>query len=283
MVKQGIQHLHVHSCADAAHLAALAHRTCGVPYSLTLHGDLPVYGVDHGAKMRDARFVSVVTRALQRQVVQAVGIREDRLPLIRMGIDATKFPVRQRARGDSVKLITVARLNSAKGHLRVLAAVEYLRSHAVDCTYTIVGDGDFRDVLERRVVELGLSEFVRFTGTLGEDAVVAQLADADIFVLASTGLGEAAPVSVMEAMAAGLPVVCSRIGGTPEMIVDQDDGVLVSQTDDAELFDALEMLAKDAGTRERMGRTAREKAASQFSAAASAQMMLNWFGEVGGQ
>ena len=69
-----LDHLHVHSCGNAAHVAALAHRWGGPPYSLSLHGDLPVYGRDHKQKMRNAAFVAVVTRALQRQTLSLIHI-----------------------------------------------------------------------------------------------------------------------------------------------------------------------------------------------------------------
>lgn len=83
-------------------------------------------------------------------------------------------------------------------------------------------------------------------------------------MLASEGLGEAAPVSVMEAMAAGLPVICSRIGGTTDMISDRVDGWLTDQGDVRAITDAVEALSESPETRRRLGEAATRRAAREF-------------------
>src|SRR5262245_33745132 len=111
-------------------------------------------------------------------------------------------------------------------------------------------------------------------GTLGEEAVRDLLQRADAFVLPSVGLGEAAPVSVMEAMACGLPVVASVIGGTPDMITSGEDGVLVPQGDEKALADALVRLSRGPEERRRLGRAARARAERSFDSQQTTRRLL---------
>ena len=88
--RAGVEHVHIHSCATAAHLGALGHILGDLNYSLTLHGDLPVYGTDHRAKMQRACFVSAVTRPLQKSLEAHIGPGRP-YPLIWMGVDTDRF------------------------------------------------------------------------------------------------------------------------------------------------------------------------------------------------
>ncbi len=264
--EHGLQHIHVHSCAGAAHLAALARLLGGPRYSLTLHGDLPVYGTDHAAKMAGAAFVSTVTRPLQEQVAVAVGLPHERIPVITMGVDTRRFRPRTGPRPltEGFILATIARLNETKGHLHALRAIKRCidAGHAIE--YRIAGDGPYREVIEAEIEKLQLGRHVKLLGSLPEDEVRKLLESCDAFVLPSFGLGEAAPVSVMEAMSCGLPVVCSIIGGTTDMIIDDGDGLLVAQQDEDGLTAAFTRLASEPETRRRLGSAARERAVDEF-------------------
>ncbi|MFD2858350.1 hypothetical protein ACFSZS_31320 [Seohaeicola zhoushanensis] len=126
---RGIDHVHIHSCANAAHVGALANILGGISYSLTLHGDLPVYGTDHGAKMARARFVSAVTAPLQASLRREIG-GNLRFPVIWMGVDTARFrpaPV-PRAPGGPFEVVSIARLNFTKGHRFFLRAMAKLRA-----------------------------------------------------------------------------------------------------------------------------------------------------------
>lgn len=262
----GVTHLHVHSCANSAHLAAMANRISGLPYSLSLHGDLQVYGVDHRAKMQRAAFIAPVTFPLKRQVTREIGIPVHKIPVIRMGVNSDAFkpgPVKTQ-RNHLFRLVTVARLNPQKGHRYALQAIRALLDKGYRVEYTIVGEGPERSRLERQVHELGLEAVVTFTGTQGEAEVCRLMQRADGFLLTSFGLGEAAPVSVMEAMACGLVPVCSRIGGTPELISHGVDGFLVPQKDAAAITHAVERLILEPDARREMADAARKRAEEQF-------------------
>ena len=263
----GITHVHIHSCADAAHLGALAHILGAITYSLTLHGDLPVYGTDHLAKMASARFVSAVTAPLQASL-QAQIDPDGRFPVIWMGVDTSRFTPDPAARAtrpaDRFEVVSAARLNFTKGHRFFLRAMAQLRAEGIDIHYRLAGEGPERAAIEAEIAELGLGDAVEMLGSVGEDQVLHLLQSSDTLALTSIQQGEAAPVAVMEAMACGLPPICSIIGGTPDMIQDNVDGFLTAQEDVEAIAAAARQLATDPARRAAMGQAARASAIRLF-------------------
>lgn len=272
--RRNLEHIHVHSCANAAHVAALCRLLGGPPYSLTLHGDLNVYGDAHAQKFREAKFVSVVTWALQEQVVQQLKLAPDFLPVIRMGVDTDRFLASPNPTTSTIRAVTVARLNHTKGHLYALEAIADLRSRGIRVEYQIAGAGPEESSIVAHIKRLDLGDQVKLLGSLSEDCVRELLVQSDVFILSSFGLGEAAPVSVMEAMASGRPVISSRIGGTAEMIEDGIDGILVAQSSSAEITAGLERLIREPELRVQLGTAAREKAIQQFDYRTNAALLL---------
>jgi len=266
----------VHSCADAAHLAAIANILGGLSYSLTLHGDLPVYGFDHSSKMRRATLVSCDARPHAEQVLISVGIPGQRVKVITMGIDIHRHndSTARNFVSSILHIATVARLNPAKGHKFALDAISIAIKEGYDIRYSIAGDGEMRSIILADVARLGLGDRVTLLGNLGEEDVQTLLSHVDAFILPSVGSGEAAPVSVMEAMASGLPVICSFIGGTPDMINDGVDGLLVPKGDVASLTSSIIRLASDTSLRQRLGAAARARAMKQFDSRAQASKLL---------
>lgn len=260
-----IGHVHIHSCANAAHVGALAHILGGVSYSLTLHGDLPVYGADHPAKMRHATFVSAVTAPLQAALTREIGGGK-RFPVIWMGVDTDRFrpAPAPRPAGGRFEVVTIARLNFTKGHRFFLRAMAGLRAEGLDIRYRIAGEGKERAAIEAEIARLGLEGDVELLGPVGEDTVLALLQGSDTLALTSIQQGEAAPVAVMEAMACGLAPVCSVIGGTPDMIDDGENGFLVPQEDVQAIARATRILATDPARRAVMGAAARDTAERIF-------------------
>ncbi len=284
--QDAIDHIHAHSCGDAAHIVAICHCLGGPSYSLTLHGDLPVYGKDHAQKMRHAQFVSCVTRALQAQVAEKIGLPMEKLPVIWMGVDTDRFaPVASAdAEAGQLRIVTVARLNRAKGHRHALKAARLAVDRGVNIQYTIAGTGTERESIEAMINELGLQRHVTLAGTLSEQQVLELLQrGTDVFVLPSVGLGEAAPVSVMEAMACGVPVISSIIGGTPDMITTDVDGILVKQGDEEAIAEAFVTLAGDPGLRRRLGAGARERAVQRFDYRSMARLLLDELNRASGR
>jgi colanic acid/amylovoran biosynthesis glycosyltransferase len=276
--QNGIEHIHGHSCANSAHILALANAMVGLPYSLTLHGDLEVYGTDHGLKMKSAKFVSAVGEHLVRQIVQRVGIPPDHVFSTLMGLDVGRLAPAAKARKYSegpARLITVARLAPTKGHVYALQAIAKARAAGLEIHYAIVGEGPHREALTAVIEELDLRDHATLVGSLSEEEVFRQLESADIFILPSFGAGEAWPVAVMEAMAVGMPVIATRIGATEEMVEDGCDGFLVAQCDSEAIVSKIMLLTRDHNLRERIGRNARATAMRNFEVQNTSRVLLD--------
>ena len=273
--KAGIRHIHVHSCNQAAHIVAMAHALGGPTYSLHLHGDLPVYGKDHASKMRHAAFVSADARPMEQQAASVEGMTADRALTCWMGVETDHMaPPPARNGAGPLRVVTVARLNRTKGHEVALQGFAAALDRGAEGHYTIAGVGPWEEQIRARVKDLGVGAHVTFTGTLGEGEVLRTLHESDVFVLASVGQGEASPVAVMEAMSTGLPVICSRIGGTPQMINDGEDGFLVDQGDSDRIADLLVALYSDPDRRRVIGERARKRAVEFFDVRHTARRLL---------
>jgi glycosyltransferase involved in cell wall biosynthesis len=172
---------------------------------------------------------------------------------------------------EDVVFVCVARLEKQKNHAMLLEAFARALSVEPRAHLLLVGDGGCRKALERRACELRLGGKVRF---LGQRADVPQiLGAADIFVLASHNEGN--PLALMEAMATGLPVVATAVGGVPELIVDQKSGLLVTPGDCDGLASAMLRLFRNADMRRTMAVCSAEQAFQAFSASRMARAYMD--------
>ncbi|MBU1493043.1 MAG: glycosyltransferase [Actinobacteria bacterium] len=162
-------------------------------------------------------------------------------------------------------IVTVAVLRPLKGIDRMLEALPAVLARVPDARYLVVGDGEARNGLARTAAALGIADRVSFAGARAD--VPLMLSAADLFVLPS--LTEALPTVVAEAMAAGLPVVATRVGGIPEMI-DASTGILVPPDDVGALAQAVCALLEDPAGAAARGRQGRIIASGRFDLATQA-------------
>ncbi|MDX6413825.1 MAG: hypothetical protein QOH23_1235 [Gaiellaceae bacterium] len=163
--------------------------------------------------------------------------------------------------GDRFAVGWIGRMTAVKRTDDILVAFKRLRDSGIDAVLCLVGDGPDRPELERRAHELGV---IRDTVFLGYQEDVAPFYSAfDALILPSSN--EGTPVSAIEALAAGRPVVATRVGGVPDVVRDGEDGFLVDAGDTDELADRLEQLARDPALRERMGKQGRERVLPRYA------------------
>jgi glycosyltransferase involved in cell wall biosynthesis len=214
--------------------------------------------------LKTAALVTTVTSPLTEQVRGVIPGRD--VPVIWMGVEMDRFipPDRARPATGALHAVTVARLNRVKGHRYFLEAMARARAEGLDIRYSIAGDGPYREVIEQEIAEFGLTGHAELIGSLSQTKVLDLLQQADLLALTSIGRGEAAPVAVMEAMACGLPVICSRIGGTADMMTDGENGFLTDQKNVDQILTALRRLATEPGLADRISAAARAHALEAF-------------------
>jgi glycosyltransferase involved in cell wall biosynthesis len=167
---------------------------------------------------------------------------------------------KQPLRASTVKVGMIARMSAGKGHRFLLRAVARLRNKSRGIHLLLAGDGPERFQLETMTEQMGLTNQVTFLGQCPD--VAGLLAKLDISVLVSSS--ESSPNAIAESMAAGLPIVATRVGGIPELISHGETGLLVPMDDDVELADAIEYLAENPDVCARLGQNALEFAMRHF-------------------
>jgi glycosyltransferase involved in cell wall biosynthesis len=157
---------------------------------------------------------------------------------------------------------TVSVLRSWKGHLYLLEALRHLHTEGLEVILLVVGDGPYHPVIEEKIQELKLTEQVRLVGH--QDQIPEWLALMDAFVLASYA-NEGVPQALLQALAVGKPVVATRTGGIPEVIVPEETGLLVPPRDSQALAQAMSRLLQDSPLREKLSQQGPQMVASRYS------------------
>jgi glycosyltransferase involved in cell wall biosynthesis len=203
-------------------------------------------------------------------------VRTSRLDVVPNFVDVDRFDrvppgTRERLRGawgigpHDVALGAVGSLIAEKGLDHLVAALRTVRAAVPHARLVLAGDGPFAYTarLRAQAARLEVDEAIFWLGH--REDIPEILSALDVFVLAS--LDEALPMAVLEAMAAGLPVVAAAVGGVPEIVGQEDTGLLVPPRDAPALASALIALARDPGRRHRLGTAGRQRALERFSAA----------------
>jgi glycosyltransferase involved in cell wall biosynthesis len=223
------------------------------------------------------RYIAV-SESLARELRPLV-FRPERVVVVRNSVALSGFRGaapeslrRSLTRNGEPLVLTLARLDPQKGLPYLLEAAKVLPK----ATFAIAGDGRDRQALEEQARSLGLQERVRFLGY--RDDIADLLAACDLFVLPS--LFEGLPISVLEAMAAGKPVVATRIGGTDEAVENGVTGWLVPPRDPAALAAAVSRVLSDPSEGRRMGEAGRARALEEFSAPAMVKKTMRIYEEL---
>ena len=215
-------------------------------------------------------YVIANSQAVCDFLVEKDGFDPNLIRVIRNGVDLDRFTtVRADRKGlfpdlgtRSQLIAVVANMNvETKGHADLIRAAAEVSREFGDAKFLLIGDGAERARLEAMTAELGLSKTVLFLGRRND--VPSILACCDLFVLPSWA--EGLPNSVLEAMAAGLPVVATRVGGIPEIIDDGVNGLLVAPRDSHALAAAILQLLGNEELAKQLGRSAQDRVRAQFN------------------
>lgn len=257
--KASLVHAHGFKAGLVARPAA---RLARVPCLVTVHGDFVEAGKCKAGKVYylaermlsrlTARYIAV-SNWLAESLVETCGISRDKITVIPNGIDLAAL-ANNRPPGEREWLVgTVARLAPQKGVDFFLRASAILAAEFPDLRFLVVGDGPLMSQLKELARQLGISERVVFTGQ--RDNVPALLGKLSVYVQPS--LSEGQGLAVLEAMAAGCPVVATRAGGLKEVVVHGENGLLATPGDSRELAFFVAQLLRNPGLAARLGERAK--------------------------
>lgn len=282
VAESGVELIYVHE-SDRAYLFGLcAARLCRLPVVIIFHTYyLFVRGQYLAAKLQTADGV-IFQSGYSRQFALAKGGKQYAgkcWVISSPGIDTAFFhppPARQltplrHARG-RLRIVSVGRLAEAKGYAQLIRAVALLRRRRVAVECRIVGEGPLRPELEALIKRLGVQRQVRLLGAVPHTAVLQQILQwGEYFVLPSVqdreGVHDVHPNALKEAMAAGLIVLTTRLGGMTEVLTDGVEGFILARADHRLIAQRLQVLQRQpAAVRQAVSRRARQRILAEFSA-----------------
>ncbi len=279
----GIDHLHNHFADPSANVAMLASALSGIPFSYTLHGPAELYEPEKWQlreKTARAAFVACISHFARSQAMYFSDPGDwHKLRIVHCGVDPTRYDRPAPAPRPGLHLVFVGRITPIKGLRVLLDALTRARRTHPGLTLTLVGDGDDRAHLETLARPLG--DAVRFAGFRSQEGVARAVAGADALVLPS--FAEGLPVVLMEALAAGKPVIATQVAGVGELVENGVSGLLVPAGDVRALAGAITALADTPpAQRAEMGRAGRTKVRAEFDANIEAARIGALFAGQGG-
>jgi glycosyltransferase involved in cell wall biosynthesis len=274
MEATGVAHVHAHFASHPTVAAIVIRRLVGIPYSFTAHGsDLHRDQRMLGQKIAEAAF-AVTISDYNRKVMMATCERDGdrgKVRIVHCGVDTRLFQRGSTAADEQTVPFTifcVGTLHEVKGQTFLIKACERLVESGIDVSLNLIGDGPDRQSLLAQAAEAKMADRVTFHGNKTHREVAELLKGAHVVAAPSVptrdGRREGIPVALMEAMSCGVPVVASRLSGIPELVADEQSGLLVPPGDAGALAQALKRLHNDAGLRQRLGEAARQKVLQEF-------------------
>jgi glycosyltransferase involved in cell wall biosynthesis len=278
-----VLHCHHYSPFVYGQIAGLLHRTSRVVF--TEHGRLSDAGPSLKRRLvnpllgRLPAAIFAVSADLREHML-AEGLPGHRLGVIHNGINpgsrpsiATRLAARESLglSPEAMVIATAGRLDPVKDFPTLFDAFAGVKRTWPAARLVVIGDGPERSQLEQQAMRLGVAAAVSFTGYRND--VRSLLAGADVYV--NSSIHEGVSLTILEAMAAALPVVATRVGGTPEVVLDHETGVLVPARSPAALASAIEGLFRSPGQRRVMGEAARFRVKNHFSVDAMVTSYLN--------
>jgi glycosyltransferase involved in cell wall biosynthesis len=267
--ERGVRHLHAHFATHATTMAWIISSLTDLTYSFTVHGpDVFVHRLLLREKIRKAKFVRSIS-IFNKAFLSGLYPEETygKIDVVRTGVKPDVYE-EAAAEGEEKQttrplILSVAELTPSRGFPYLVDACARLVKAGVNVECRIVGEGPLRAVTEQWIAEHGIAENVHLVGGLPQHEVAALMGQSDVFVLpsivATDGQMDGIPVSLMEAMAAGKPVIASSISGIPELVQHEVSGILVDAAHPERVAQAITRLVRDPALRERMGRAGQQK------------------------
>jgi len=286
MDKMEIDHIHAHFVWIEGLAAGVAKDLLGITFTIHPHA----FGLfsrnrrDVRHELENASHVVTISDYHRRYIADlSPRIALEDIDVVHCGIEPDRIrPNDHRIRNEPLRILSVGRAIEKKGHEYLIDACAELvrRGRAFRCDL-VVGGGGRREDLQARIDRLGIGGAVTLLDSYDDDGIFRLLQETDVFalpcVVAASGDRDGIPVSLMEAMACGVPVVSTSVAGIPELVEHGTTGLLVPERDSSALAAALERLLDDEDLRSRLGAGGRAKVVEDFQVRRSAARMADIF------
>ena len=237
LLKQhGCTHLHVHFAHVPAQIAMYASALSGVPFTVMAHAN-DIFECALLLPQKAERALKMLTISeYNRSYLEKMGVAAENLAVVRCGVSLVTRPsAPDFERRERYRIGTLGRLVEKKGMDVLIRAAAELRNRPYRVELSIAGDGLLRGELEALVRDLGLTDTVRFEGSIAHSQVADWMSSLDAFVMAcrkdARGDMDGIPVALMEAMSQSVPVISTRLSGIPELVVHEETGLLADPGD----------------------------------------------------
>ena len=270
-----IIHMHAATASGAWYVDRLLKKgLVTVPFVVTQHGVLEPNDRVNVVRdlLRRADALTGVSEAVLSSALEFSGSDKGRGVIVNGIAEMPRNPS-QPPRADRYTLVCVGRLEPEKGFDLAIEALARIRARGMDAGLTVIGEGIDWKSLGLLTEELGLTDYVRFTGPLGNAATRAEIARATA-VLVPSRTREGFSLVAAEAAMAGVPVIATRVGGLPETVRDGETGIIIPPDDADSLAVAVTALLEDDERRERLGRRARQRATEIFDLSTCAERYI---------
>ncbi len=261
-----IDHLHNHLGDNSGNVTLFAAKLAGIPFSISIHGPHIFFDGLHWAldkKTEHSKFISCIGHFCTSQMMlYSDKAHWSKFNIVRCGVDLKQFEFKTPER-KATKLVYVGRLSAEKGVPILFESLNLLKAQNIEVELTLLGDGEDRAFLENLAKEMDVDDRVIFGGFVDQETIANTLRASDIFVLPS--FAEGIPVALMEAMAIGIPVIATYVGGITELVIDGETGQVVSPSDPVSLSDAIARYADDQTFCKRIAAQARTKVEEEFN------------------
>lgn len=277
----GATHIHSHFGRMGMVTAWMLGKLIGVPFSVTLHGSEilvdPYDGL--GSVLRSAALVVCVSKQIRSIAINHYGVLPERVHVVRCGIDPEQFTSGSLSSSSTLKMIAVARMHPVKGLCDLIEACLILKRQGHMFTLKIVGDGSEREKIDNLIKKYGLSANVHLYGSLANERLSGIYNEHQICVLPS--YSEGVPVTLMEAMASGLAVVATDVGGVSELVETGKNGLLVQPKNPEALAAAIVDVHSWSNSRKKkMSEDNRKRIVYHFNRYAEAHKLLSLFNQL---
>ena len=271
--KRGIRHMHSHFSTHATTMAYIIARFSDITYSFTIHGpDVFVHRLlllEKISRATAVRTISAFNKAFLCGLYPS--IPEEKIQVVHAGVNPDVYETASSEAEPATrrpKILSVGAVTPSRGFVFLIEACLMLKRAGIDVEATIVGTGERLRFLRHWVKYLGLADDIHLPGPLPQHDVAKLMGEMDVFVLpsviANDGQMDGIPITLMEAMAAGKPVIASAMSGIPELIDDRVSGLLIDATHTQRIANAIRYLLSNPAVRHKMGRAGQRRIREEF-------------------